>query len=69
MRKSVDVGIGGGAIALALILHLIKNNSITADDARSILSDAQKRATAFPDGTEGARIISEIYKSIPAGSI
>lgn len=69
MRTANDIGIGGGAIAVALMDHLIKSGFLTAEAARAILTDAQKRAMIFPDGIEGARVVGEIYGTVPkAGS-
>jgi hypothetical protein len=69
MRTAADLGIGGGAVALALLDHLITKNILSPADARAILGDAQKRAMIFSDGTEGARVVGEIYASLSkAGS-
>jgi trans-aconitate methyltransferase len=64
MRTAADLGIGGGAVALALVDRLVAKNILTPDDAKAILADAQKRAMIFPDGVEGARVVGEIYASL-----
>jgi len=55
MRTAADLGTGGGAIALALIDHLINSNFLTPDDAKGhSLLTPQNRSASFPDGIEGA---------------
>jgi len=61
MRTASDLGIGGGAVALILIDHLVDAKVLTADDAKAVLAKAQKLAGTFTEGVEGARVIGEIY--------
>jgi polyhydroxyalkanoate synthesis regulator phasin len=64
MRTAADIGMAGGAIALALVKHLIYKGDLTLEEAKVILTDAQKRLIDFPDGVESARMLREIYEKV-----
>ncbi len=64
MRTGDDIGIAGGALALAFLKHMIYTGSLSLGEAKTILADAQKRLTAFPDGAEAARMIGEISERV-----
>jgi uncharacterized protein (DUF1786 family) len=64
MRTAADIGMGGGAIALALIKHLNYKGVINLEETKLILADAKKRLADFPDGAEATRMIVEIYERI-----
>ncbi len=64
MRTADDIGIAGGALALAVLKHMVYTGSLSLEDAKIILADAQKRLTAFPDGAEAARMIGEISERV-----
>lgn len=53
-RNATAIAIAGGAVAVALIDALTKNNMLTADTARKILTDAKARLkpheTMLPEG-------------------
>ncbi len=64
MRTAADIGIVGGAIALATVKYLIYKGSLSPEEVKVILTDAQKRLTGFPDGAEAARMVGEIYERL-----
>jgi cyanophycinase-like exopeptidase len=64
MRTAEDIGIAGGAIAAALMKHLIFTGGLSLDAAQAILADAQKRLVGFPDGAEATRVIAEASERI-----
>ncbi len=64
MRTAEDIGIAGGAIALALMKHLIFTGALSLDAAQTILADAQKRLIDYPDGAEATRMIAEVSERI-----
>ena len=64
MRTAADIGMAGGAIALALVKYLIYNGDLSPTQAKAIMTDAQKGLTDFPDSVEAARVIRDIYERI-----
>ena len=48
MRTAADIGMAGGAIALALVKYLIYNGDLSPTQAKAIMTDAQKGSLTFP---------------------
>jgi polyhydroxyalkanoate synthesis regulator phasin len=51
--KAVGMGIAGGAIAAALLDHLVAKGLVSSDEARSVLEDALYRAAMYTGTFEG----------------
>ena len=68
MRTGNDIAIAGGAVALALIDHLVKSGKLTTDDAKAILTAAQARVRIFPTENEAALVVGEIYGGLRKAS-
>jgi hypothetical protein len=64
MRTATDIGMAGGAIALALAKYLIYKGTLSPAEGKVILADAKKRLADFPDGTEATRMIGELYERV-----
>ncbi len=69
MRSLNSIAIAGGAIASALINALVKKGLLTADEAVTALSDAQRQISVFiqsggSDAVEAARIVGDLVATI-----
>ena len=64
MRTAADIGVAGGAIALALAKYLVFTGALPAEATETILADAKKRLTDFPDGAEATRMLEEMYEMV-----
>ena len=64
MRTAADIGMAGGAIALALAKHLVYTGAVPPEAIKTILVDAKKRLTDVPDGAEATRMLEEIYERV-----
>lgn len=65
-KTELSVAIAGGAIAVALIDNLVRQNLLTPETG-AILTDAQARLQPFltsPDAVEAARIISGLFTGL-----
>ena len=76
VRTANHFAIAGGALSAALIDALVKNGSLSSDEASLVIRDAQNRLGSFigpgtvgTDAAEASRIIGELLLGLPkAGS-
>ena len=64
MRTAADIGMAGGAIALALAKYLVFTGALPPEATKTILADAKERLTDFPDGAEAIHMLEEMYERV-----
>jgi polyhydroxyalkanoate synthesis regulator phasin len=68
-HKAIGLGIAGGAIAAAILDHLVAKGVIVADEQRAILDDAMYRAamqTGTFEGHEATKYIGTLLDALPS---
>ena len=61
--RAVGMGIAGGAIAAALLDHLVAKGVLSSEDRQSVLEDAMYRAAMYTgtfDGLEASKVIGAL---------
>jgi polyhydroxyalkanoate synthesis regulator phasin len=65
--RAVGMGIAGGAIAAALLDHLVAKGVLSADERQTVLEDAMYRAAMYTgtfDGLEATKVIGALLETV-----